>query len=138
MKKHGFTLIELMIVVAIIGILAAVALPKFGDLIIKSKEGATKGKLGAVRSALSIYYSDLEGNFPNDPSSLTVSGKYMTTIPTAGIPNYHGDSSSFNLNLSSNDGGGWQYNNLASDANFGHLLVNCTHTDAKGTVWTTY
>src|SRR3989339_2069410 len=63
--KKGFTLIELMIVVAIIGILAAIAIPKFADLIKKSKEGATKGSLGALRSALTIYYGEQEGTYPN-------------------------------------------------------------------------
>ena len=62
--KKGFTLIELMIVVAIIGILAAIAIPKFADLIKKSKEGATKGSLGALRSALTIYYGEQEGIYP--------------------------------------------------------------------------
>ncbi|MDD5688057.1 MAG: prepilin-type N-terminal cleavage/methylation domain-containing protein [Elusimicrobia bacterium] len=62
--KKGFTLIELMIVVAIIGILAAIAIPKFADLIRKSKEGATKGSLGALRSALTIYYGEMEGTYP--------------------------------------------------------------------------
>ncbi|MBK8871456.1 MAG: prepilin-type N-terminal cleavage/methylation domain-containing protein [Elusimicrobia bacterium] len=62
--KKGFTLIELMIVVAIIGILAAIAIPKFAELITKSKESSAKGTLGAVRSAITIYYSDTEGYFP--------------------------------------------------------------------------
>lgn len=62
--KKGFTLIELMIVVAIIGILAAIAIPKFADLIRKSKEGATKGSMGAMRSALTIYYGEQEGIYP--------------------------------------------------------------------------
>src|SRR6516162_6609630 len=79
---RGFTLIELMIVVAIIGILAAIAIPKFADLIRKSKEGATKGNLGAVRSALSIYYGDLEGNYPTDDlTQMTVSGKFLPELP---------------------------------------------------------
>jgi len=59
--KKGFTLIELMIVVAIIGILAAIAIPQFAQLVAKSQEGATKGNLGTLRSSLSIYYGDLEG-----------------------------------------------------------------------------
>ena len=63
--EKGFTLIELMIVVAIIGILAAIAIPKFAQMLEKSREGATKGNLGAIRSAVSIYYGDKEGVWPN-------------------------------------------------------------------------
>ena len=66
----GFTLIELMIVVAIIGILAAIAIPKFAELIRKSNEGASKGNLGAIRSALSIYYGDEVGMWgADDPTN---------------------------------------------------------------------
>lgn len=67
-KVKGFTLIELMIVVAIIGILAAVAIPKFADLVTKSKEAGVKGNIGSVRSAISIYYGDNEGVIDPDSS----------------------------------------------------------------------
>jgi len=63
-KEKGFTLVELMIVVSIIGILAAVAIPKFGNMLEKSREGATKGNLGALSSAVSNYYSDQQGWYP--------------------------------------------------------------------------
>ncbi|MDD5687697.1 MAG: prepilin-type N-terminal cleavage/methylation domain-containing protein [Elusimicrobia bacterium] len=64
MKNKGFTLIELMIVVAVIGILAAIAIPKFGNLLRTAKEGATKGSLGSIRSAITIYYGEMEGEYP--------------------------------------------------------------------------
>src|SRR5688572_31367292 len=104
--NKGFTLIELMIVVAIIGILAAIAIPKFADLIRKSNEGASKGNLGAVRSALSIYYGDMEGVYPDNPVSLTANGKYLGVIPKAKTPNYHADSEVFRLASTANDTNG--------------------------------
>src|SRR2546426_158004 len=88
-SKRGFTLIELMIVVAIIGILAAIAIPQFANMVSKSQEGATKGNLGTVRSALSIYYGDTEGLYPVDTtslSSLTLQTKYLQGVPTATLP----------------------------------------------------
>ena len=88
MKKKGFTLIELMIVVAIIGVLAAVAIPKFANLIRKANEAAAKGQLGAVRSALSIYYGDQEGTWPYSLGEMTPT--YLQEIPaikTGSSPN---------------------------------------------------
>ena len=82
MKKiKGFTLIELMIVVAIIGILAAIAIPRFAQMLEKSREGATKGNLAAMRSAVSIYYSEREGTWPNDLTTMFTS--YLYPIPAA-------------------------------------------------------
>jgi general secretion pathway protein G len=139
-NKKGFTLIELMIVVAIIGILAAIAIPKFAELIRKSGEGASKGNLGSIRSSLSIYYGDLEGQYPSALAALTISGKYLTAVPNAKAPNYHADSSGeVDALLSApTNAGGWLYNNTIGDANVGGVIVNCTHTDSKGSVWSSY
>jgi type IV pilus assembly protein PilA len=80
-----------MIVVAIIGILAAVAIPKFAQMLEKSREGATKGNIGALKSAVSNYYADQQGNYPQDNlNSQTWSAGPSTSLVTypGFIPQY--------------------------------------------------
>ena len=57
-RKGGFTLIELMIVVAIIGILAAIAIPNFLKFQLKAKTSEGKTNLAAIRTAQESYYSE--------------------------------------------------------------------------------
>jgi hypothetical protein len=71
--------------------------------------------------------------------ALTIAGKYLNPLPAAKAPAYHQDASTILEGQStSNDGAGWLYNNRAADPNLGSVYVNCTHTDTKGSVWTTY
>lgn len=141
-KTKGFTLIELMIAVAIIGILAGIALPEFAGTIRKSREATTKGNLAVLRSALSIYYGDNDGIYPlDDLTSLTVSGKYLTGIPLKSTPPYHPDGrtvSAGNDAAQSDSRGDWFYWNVRSDTKWGQIVINCVHEDMKGTVWTAY
>ena len=147
--KQGFTLIELMIVVAIIGILAAIAIPKFADLINKAKEGSTKGALSSVRSAIQVYYGDNEGWFPAVEAApltcLITNAKYMAEIPVAKMPGTtHGDVNTVSGALADATAGWLYFNDAASAVTWGNFVVNCTHEDIKGrsiaasTPWSTF
>ncbi len=57
-NQQGFTLIELVIIIVVLGILAAVAIPKYQDITAEAKASAAKGALGSMRSGISIYYAN--------------------------------------------------------------------------------
>lgn len=70
-----------MIVGAIIGILAAVAIPKFARMLETAREGATRRNISAIRGAVIIYYGDQSGIYPEILSMSTdySFSKYMET-----------------------------------------------------------
>lgn len=140
-KTAGFTLIELMIVVAVIAILAVIAIPKFGDMVNRSKEADVKKKLGALRSAVSIYYSDNQ-YYPVDlTTSLTTEARYIAEIPSIALPSNsfgnpgHPLSAGETLTLDDNASGAWLYSDTGEQ---GAVLVNCSHMDSRGMKWTTF
>lgn len=154
---RGFTLIELMIVVTVIGILATMAMVKFVDLITRTREASTKGSLGTLRSAVSIYYAEMEGLYPGNNSApntdltgadetfadagpfLTKFIEHMPLCKTgvAGHSNYTSNiyaSTAPYIKFCLEEGdlaaigcGCWYY----SSEN-GKVLVGCSHTDVFG------
>jgi prepilin-type N-terminal cleavage/methylation domain-containing protein len=138
LKNKGFTLIELMIVVAIIGILAAIAIPRFAQMLEKSREGSTKGNLGSLKSAASIYYGDQQGIWPSTLNSYSVFAfsRYLDNISPVKV------TGAFVANVTSPAGNtvaqtgqsqvptgmaqGWMY-----DSSMGNVYVNSTVKDSK-------
>ncbi|MCG8371331.1 MAG: pilin [Proteobacteria bacterium] len=84
-KQQGFTLIELMIVVAIIGILAAIAIPAYQDYTIRAQVSEGLNLAGGAKAAVSEYTMD-RGSFPISNSQAGISdaddilGKYVSEV----------------------------------------------------------
>lgn len=112
-----------------------------------ASEGAAKGSLGALRSALSIYYGDTEGRYPSTLSDLTVGGKYLTKIPRIKVASHAetdvvttlrevADMASLKTKLK--DTGGWAYVADPKSSMFGTVVVDCTHVDSRAMAWFNY
>jgi general secretion pathway protein G len=76
---HGFTLLELMIVVSVIGILATLAVPSYQSSVVKAKEAALRQDLSTFRDVLDQHKAD-RGKYPPSLSAL-VSAGYLRAIP---------------------------------------------------------
>jgi prepilin-type N-terminal cleavage/methylation domain-containing protein len=104
-SESGFTLIELVIVIVILGILAAVAIPKYEDMREQARVATIKGQLGAIRSAVAIQYARnaLNGiaSFPPLDGTIFAEGR----VPSEPVLN----SSSVKTTPGIDNSGGWVY-----------------------------
>jgi general secretion pathway protein G len=79
MRQKGFTLLELLVVMTIIGILAAIAVPALRDSPQKAREAALREDLFTFRSCLDQYHGD-KGHYPEGLQTLVADG-YIRKIP---------------------------------------------------------
>jgi general secretion pathway protein G len=83
MKNRGFTLLEVLVVIAILGILAALVVPRIMDRPDEAKRVAAKADIGAIVQALKLYRLD-NGFYPSTDQGLTALVQRPTTQPVPG------------------------------------------------------
>lgn len=78
-RETGFTLVELIVVIAIIGILSAAAVANYKRSIVKAKEATLQQDLYTMRTLINQYFAD-KGKYPTDLQAL-VGDHYLATLP---------------------------------------------------------
>ena len=82
--QQGVTLIELMIVVAIVGILAAIALPAYQDYVVRSKMSETEAAIAACKTSVSEYLST-KNSLPADVTAAGCSTQVTKYVASLGV-----------------------------------------------------
>ena len=77
-RNSGFTLLELLVVVVVVGILASVALPQFQRMILRSRTAEGTNMVGALLTAELVYYQD------RNSCTTSTTGDLLVAVPTNG------------------------------------------------------
>lgn len=80
-SNEGFSLVELMIVIVIIGVLAAVGVPIYSSNVTKAKMAEADAALGSIRTELRVYYGE-NGTYPTQATAAAVVGAAWNDIQT--------------------------------------------------------
>jgi prepilin-type N-terminal cleavage/methylation domain-containing protein len=130
-QRKGFTLVELAIVIAILGILAVVAIPKYQGMVDEARSAAAKAQLGTVRSAVAIFYAKHKGVMPTlaevGNGSLFADG----ITPTVDIGGTTNSRSVIQLATPATDlaTGGWMYDAVTTSSTWGKVIINSSAVD---------
>jgi len=131
-NQSGLTFFEILVMVLVLGAVAAITFPKFRTEMYEAREGRTKTSLGDLRGALAIYYSDNFGLYPSDDGppekrlSTSIVPKYLKTMPSVDLPHLYSEPLNTVQDRFDNRGD-WVYSTLN-----GFVAVNSWKPDASG------
>ena len=100
-RQAGFSIVELMIVVAIIALLAGIGVPSYRDYVNKAKRTEGKAALTAAAARMERYYTQ-NNCYPSSACGNPTSADSATALTNAGIPGFSGDTASkaaYNISL---------------------------------------
>lgn len=136
LRRKGFTLVELVVVIMILGILAGIAAPKFLGTSADATDNSLKQSLSIIRNAIEMYAAYNGGDLPpsDDADTFkTALSEYLRgEFPKCPVGNTNADIA-FGSTDTPADSEGWRFN-----TDSGAFFPNTTETDSAGTAYNTY